>query len=130
SSAPPPVSSPSPAPAPSGAAMLGSCPAFPATAIFNTRIDDRVKLPAHASSDAWIAAIGSTRALHADWGTDEDNASPTHYGIPVNFLAAAAPETDWPALTFATDSAPDESDCAVADGGGWSIVRNCTTRPA
>jgi hypothetical protein len=82
--------------------MLGSCPSFPSTAIFNTRIDDRIKFPPHASSDAWITAIGTTRALHADWGTDEDNASATHYGIPVNFLSASAPETDWPSITFAT----------------------------
>lgn len=110
--------------------MLGSCPAFPSTAIFNTRIDDRIRFPPHVSSDAWITAVGTTRALHADWGTDEDNASATHYGIPVNFLSAIAPETDWPAITFAADSAPDESDCAVANGsGGLGLVRNCTTPP-
>jgi len=111
--------------------MLGSCPSFPATAIFNTRVDDTLKFPKHGSSDAWVGAIGGTRALHADWGTDESNTSATHYGIPVNLLAATTPETDWPVITFATDSAPDESDCAVADGnGGYAITADCTSKPA
>ncbi|HEX6703294.1 MAG TPA: hypothetical protein VF169_00930 [Albitalea sp.] len=111
--------------------MLGSCPAFPASAIFNTRIDDPIRFPPHASSGTWINAIGSTRALHADWGSTEDAASASYYGIPLNLLAATNPQTDWPAITFATDSAPDESDCAVADGaGGHSLVRNCLAPPA
>lgn len=111
--------------------MLGSCPAFPATAIFNTRIDDTTRFPAHAQSAAWISAIGSTRALHADWGTSEDPSSGSYYGIPVNFLSATAPETDWPLITFASDSAPDESDCAVSDGAlGHAVVQNCLSRPA
>jgi hypothetical protein len=110
--------------------MLGSCPAFPSTAIFNTRIDDPVQFPPHASSDAWISAIGSTRALHADWGTTEDATSASYYGIPLNLLSASAPETDWPTIGFASGTAPDESDCAVADGsGGYSLVRNCASRP-
>lgn len=128
---PPPVSSPPPPPAPTGVAMLGSCPAFPATAVFNTRIDDVARFPAHAQSTAWINNIGATRSLHADWGRSEDPSSGEYYGIPVNLLSATSPETDWPAITFATDSAPDESDCAVANtSGGHDIVRNCTTPPA
>ena len=111
--------------------MLGSCPVFPATAVFNTRIDDPLKFPPHASSDAWIAAIGSTRALHADWGTTEDAASAGYYGIPMNLLSAALPETDWPAIAFTSDGAPDESDCAIADGsGGHTMTRNCLSQPA
>ncbi|MFO1267555.1 MAG: hypothetical protein U1F25_07540 [Rubrivivax sp.] len=94
--------------------MLGSCPSFPASAVFNTRIDDAARFPAHASSATWIAAIGSTRALHADWGTSENASAADYYGIPINLLAAASPETDWPALAFTADGAPDESDCAVA----------------
>jgi len=110
--------------------MLGSCPSFPATAIFNTRIDDRVRFPAHASSDAWIAAIGTTRALHADWGTNENASAADYYGIPLNLLSASTPETDWPALSFVSGGAPDESDCAIANGSGHDLVRDCTTRPA
>jgi hypothetical protein len=111
--------------------MLGSCPSFPATAIFNTRIDDTARFPAHASSDAWIAAIGSTRALHADWGSNENPSAADYYGIPVNLLSASSPQTDWPSLSFTADGAPDESDCALPNGsGGHDLVRNCQSRPA
>jgi len=111
--------------------MLGSCPAFPATAIFNTRIDDVTRFPAHASSAAWISAIGGTRALHADWGTSENSAAADYYGIPSNLLSASGPQTDWPSLSFTADGAPDESDCAVANGsGGHDLVRNCQSQPA
>src|SRR5262245_16369855 len=94
--APPPPPAPAPAPAPGGTAMLGGCPSFPATAIFNTRIDDTGRFPAHGSSSAWIAAIGSTRALHADWGSNDNPAAADYYGIPINLLSATSPETDWP----------------------------------
>jgi len=108
--------------------MLGSCPAFPANAVFNTRIDG---LPAHASSSAWIAAIGSTRALHADWGSNDNPAASDYYGIPTNLLAASSPQTDWPAISFTADGAPDESDCAIANGSaGHDLIRDCTSRPA
>ncbi len=111
--------------------MLGHCPSFPATTIFNTRVDDTARFPAHASSGAWIAAIGSTRALHADWGSNDNPAAGDYYGIPMNLLASNSPETDWPALSFTTDGAPDESDCAVANaGGGHDLVRNCQSHPA
>src|SRR6185369_16693495 len=126
----PPPPAPAPAPPPAGAAMLGTCPAFPATAIFNTRIDDPVRFPPHASSTTWINAIGSTRALHADWGTTEDASSASYYGIPMNLLSATAPETDWPAITFTADGAPDESDCAIANGsGGHDATPNCLSQP-
>jgi len=107
--------------------MLGSCPAFPASAIFNTRIDDTTRFPPHASSATWVAAIGSTRALHADWGTTENQAAADYYGIPLNLLSAGSPETDWPGLAFIAGGAPDESDCAIAGAGsgGYAIVRNC-----
>jgi hypothetical protein len=106
--------------------MLGSCPSFPATAVFNTRIDDTTKFPAHTQSGTWINNIDSTRAFHADWGQTVDQASDEYYGIPLNLLSATSPETDWPLITFATDSAPDESDCAVANGsGGYTLTPNC-----
>jgi hypothetical protein len=111
--------------------MLGSCPSFPATAVFNSRIDDSARFPAHVSSGAWINAIGGTRALHADWGTSENAAAADYYGIPMNLLSAGGPETDWPSLGFTADGAPDESDCAVTNGsGGHDLVRNCQSQPA
>jgi len=110
--------------------MLGSCAAFPASAIFNTRIDDSLRFPVHASSSAWIGAIGNTRALHADWGSNENASASDYYGIPLNLLSASSPETDWPGIGFVAGGAPDESDCALANaGGGHDLVRDCTTRP-
>ena len=44
---------------PDGVAQLGNCEMFPAQAVFNTRIDDTSRFPAHANSAAWIAS-GST----------------------------------------------------------------------
>ena len=110
--------------------MLGSCPSFPANAVFNTRIDDNARFPTHGSSNAWITAIGATRALHADWGSTENPAAGDYYGIPMNLLSASSAETDWPGLSFTADGAPDESDCALANGGGHDLVRNCQARPA
>ena len=110
--------------------MLGSCPSFPASAVFNTRIDDNARFPTHGSSNAWITAIGATRALHADWGSTENAAAGDYYGIPMNLLSASSAETDWPGLSFTADGAPDESDCALANGGGHDLVRNCQSRPA
>jgi hypothetical protein len=98
--------------------------------VFNTRIDDNAHFPTHGSSNAWIAAIGATRALHADWGSTENPAAGDYYGIPMNLLSASSAETDWPGLSFTADGAPDESDCAVANGGGHDLVRNCKSRPA
>jgi hypothetical protein len=129
---PSPSQSPAPPPPPPGAgAMLGSCPSFPATAVFNTRIDDVSKFPPHVSSDAWIRAIGGATALHADWGRTENASASDYYGIPMNLLSATSPETDWPSIAFGAGTAPDESDCAVANGnGGYGIVRDCSSQPA
>ncbi|HVQ03433.1 MAG TPA: hypothetical protein VMT14_07945 [Burkholderiaceae bacterium] len=98
--------------------------------MFNTRIDDNARFPTHGSSNAWITAIGATRALHADWGSTENPAAGDYYGIPMNLLSASSAETDWPGLSFTADGAPDESDCALANGGGHDLVRNCQARPA
>ena len=120
---------PGPAPAPPGPApLLGACEMFPGSAIFNTRIDDTTRFPAHASSAAWVASIGSGVRLHADWGTNDNPAQPaTYYGIPVNVVDPAG--TDWPVLTYA-GGWPDESDCAVPAAGGFSLTRNCSAVPA
>lgn len=109
--------------------MLGSCSAFPATALFNQRIDDSARFPAHANSDAWIASIGAGVAFHADWGSNENPAAADYYGLPVNLLAANVPQTDWPAFDYTADGAPDESDCAVptSGGSGFQLKRDCST---
>ncbi len=111
--------------------MLGACPAFPPTAVFNTRIDDTSRFKALATSAAWTSAIGNDVALHADWGPTLDQTSSRYYGIPINLLSAAAPQTDWPVIAFGTDTAPAESECAIANAnGGFDVVHDCTTRPA
>ena len=111
--------------------MLGSCPSFPSTAVFNTRIDDTTRFRALDTSTPWIGAIGNTVALHADWGTTIDQASSVYYGIPYNLLTAGAAETDWPSIAFGSGTAPDESDCAIANtSGGFDVVHDCTTKPA
>ena len=111
--------------------MLGSCPSFPSTAVFNTRIDDTTRFKALGASSTWIGDIGSTVPLHADWGTSVDQTSSDYYGIPINLLTAGAPETDWPSIAFESGTAPDESDCAIANtSGGFDVVHDCTTKPA
>jgi hypothetical protein len=114
---------------------LGGCPVFPASAIFNTRIDS---LPVHAQSANWLSLItgggSSIRALHADWGTQDDPAqTASYYGIPYNLVGSGAASTSWPTLSFnATDpraggtGVPDESDCAVPNAaGGFDLQRGC-----
>jgi hypothetical protein len=112
--------------------MIGDCEMFPAGAVFNTRIDDAVRFPAHANSAAWVASIGAGVRFHADWGTNEDPAQPsTYWGIPVNSIGAQ--QTDWPLVAFDFGASgvssetgwPDESDCAMATGGGFALTRGC-----
>ena len=111
---------------------------FPATAIFNTRIDDVVRFPAHGSSAAWIDSIGATVRFHADWGTNDNPAqASTYYGVPINVVDGTAATTEWPLVSFdfapsgaSTETGwPDESDCAVASGSGFSLTRNCAAVP-
>lgn len=134
----PPAPAPSVVPAaPAGPGPLsGACEMFPAAAVFNTRIDDTARFPAHAGSAGWIASIGSGVRFHADWGTNDNPAqAATYYGIPVNTVDGSAATTDWPVVSFdfAASGAgtqrgwPDESDCAVPSGAGFALTRNCTT---
>lgn len=138
--APPP---PAPAPAPGAAPQIANCDVFPATAVFNTRIDDAQRFPVHASSATWIANIGTTKAFHPDWGDSEDQQQPdSYYGIPYNVVdgsGTASATTAWPTVSFTPtdpragsgDGAPDESDCAAPGvAGAFSLVRGCNTLTA
>lgn len=128
---------PTPTPTPTGTApVIGDCSVFPDTAIFNTRIDDLVRFPADSRSTGWINAIGSSRALHMDFGRNDNPASySTYYGIPFNVVDGTAATTSWPLVSFAPAAAggdagwPDESDCAAGDAG-HTITRDCTTLTA
>lgn len=71
------------------------CPIFPATNVWNKRIDDR---PVAANSATMISAIGLDRGLHMDFG------SYAGYGIPYQVVSASTPRST---VTFQYD---DESD--------------------
>lgn len=115
------------APAGSGPVIAG-CAVFPASAIFNTRIDDTAQFPTHPSSAAWKTAIdaSSARRLHLDWGQTEDPSQHSVYwGIPYNVVDGSAVQTLWPRVTYSS-GVPEESDCAVAQGGGYALQRDCS----
>ena len=71
------------------------CPVFPASNVWNRRIDDRAVA---TDSSTMIAAIGLTRGLHMDFG------SYAGYGIPYQVVGAATTRST---VTFEYD---DESD--------------------
>lgn len=107
------------------APTVGPCPVLPADHVFNTRID---QLPVHPQSAAFLQTISTgSRRLHLDLGQSEDMASSEYWGIPYNVVRGS--QITWPSVYFDTDGAPDESDCARADG---SLARPCTglTSPA
>ncbi|WP_167088421.1 hypothetical protein [Massilia frigida] len=125
-----------PTPTPTGGPSIAGCDMFPANAIFNTRIDDLVRFPAHASSNAWIHSVGNARALHMDFGRNVNQADyASYYGIPYNVVDAST--TSWPRVSFAItdpnsgngDGVPDESDCAAPDAA-HTLTRGCSTLPA
>jgi hypothetical protein len=133
-----PVESATPAVTAAAAPTLGDCELFPPAAIFNTRIDDTARFPAHANSAAWVALVGGSVPFWADWGFHANPADYTsYYGLPINIVDGTAATTEWPLLSFDFSTSgistergyPHESDCAVAGGGGFGIARNCSTVP-
>lgn len=120
--------------------MLADCEMFPASAIFNTRIDDVSRFPALASSDAWVNLVGRDVPFSTDWGVNENQADfGTYWGMPINIVDGTPATTEWPVISFdfATSGTimdagyPNKSDCAVSDGnGGHSISRSCGALPA
>lgn len=130
------ASTPTPAQA---AVMLGNCEVFPPQAVFNTRIDDTARFPAHPSSASWIASVGSSTPFRADWWVGADPTQwDSYFGQPVNLVDGTAATTDWVTLQYdmtpsGVSSAvgwPHESDCAVPDGSGYTLTRGCSTVPA
>jgi hypothetical protein len=104
-------------------ALAPDCGMFPASAIFNTRIDDSTRFPAHAKSGEWIERVGSTTPWMPNWGHSSNPANVDNYwGLPVNAIDSAS--TQWPVVSL-DGGYPDESDCATAaDGSG--IVQGCS----
>src|SRR5262249_21346208 len=68
------------------AATLGKCTIFPADNAWNTDVSS---LPLHASSDAFISAIGASGHLHPDFGGSLDGAP---FGIPYVVVSGSQPK--------------------------------------
>lgn len=124
-------------PTPAAAAESAiDCEMFPASAIFNTRIDDATRFPAHANNAAWQELVGRDVPFTANWGTSSNPSDLQNYwGLPFNVVDASS--TAWPLVSFDygdsglvfETSYPAQSDCATAaDGSG--VVRDCTKLPA
>ncbi len=96
---PTPTPTPTPVPPPVGTAPTlpgaPACPVFPATNVWNTRIDG---LNVASNSSTMINAIGLTRGLHMDFG------SYAGYGIPYDIVSASTPRST---VTFDYDEDSD-----------------------
>jgi hypothetical protein len=90
-----PASHPTTAGVPPWLRAAPKCPVFPASNVWNVRIDGRARA---ANSATMIAAIGLDRGLHMDFG------SYAGYGIPYQVVTATTPRST---VTFDYD---DESD--------------------
>jgi hypothetical protein len=100
--------------------VVGGCPVFPASFIFNTPIDT---LPVDPNSDAYIASIGGTGKLHLDLGTQTDPTASDFYGIPYNLVHGGS--FTWPSVDY-SNGVLDESDCADASR---SVLSPCPATP-
>jgi hypothetical protein len=79
---------------------VGKCPVFPADNIWNTRID---QLPVHPSSSTWVATIGASGGMHADFGAGLWDGGPI--GIP--FVTVPGTQTKYTAsFTYQSESDP------------------------
>jgi hypothetical protein len=135
----PSTSAPVTSSAAAGAPTLADCELFPASAIFNTRIDDVSRFPAHGNSAAWVDLVGRDVPFSTDWGVNDNPANySTYWGMPINVIDGTAATTDWPVVSFdfATSGVfwdrgyPDKSDCATISGDGFAISRGCGALPA
>lgn len=100
---------------PNDSPTIGSCQVFPANNIWNTRIDS---LPVHARSDAWIASIGESTGLTADFGSGLYEGS--LIGIPYLTVPGSQPEVS---VSFDYEEESDPGpyqipDDAPVEGGG------------
>ncbi len=93
---PPPVASHTPTPTPAAPPPTSACPLFPATNVWNRRVDS---LPVAASSAALVSTIGASAHLHPDFG------SYAGYGIPYNVVGAGVPASTV-TFTYADESDP------------------------
>lgn len=113
---------------------------FPANAIFNTRIDDTSRFPAHPKTADWVNLVGSNVPFWGDWGINDNPANyASYWGLPINVVDGTPATTDWPVVSFDFSTSgvfwergyPHRSNCAVADGnGGFNIAGDCEPLPA
>src|SRR3954462_8365168 len=59
--------------------LAPDCGMFPASAIFNTRVDDNARFPAHAKSNEWIERVGATTQWMPNWGNSSNPANTDNY---------------------------------------------------
>ena len=79
---------------------VGSCRVLPADNIWNTPVD---QLIVSALSSTWVTTIGSTKTVHADFGSGVYDGAPI--GIP--FVTVPGTQTKYPAtFTYADESDP------------------------
>ena len=82
------------------AQTVGSCPVLPADNIWNTPVD---QLPVAPGSSTYIATIGATAGVHADFGAGLWNGGPI--GIP--YVVVPGTQTKYPAtFLYAGESDP------------------------
>jgi hypothetical protein len=94
--------------APAGPTLAG-CPLLPADNIWNTPVDN---LPVDPNSNAYIAAIGSGRQVHADFGAGTEVFP---IGIPSNIVSAT---TNQPSFSITLESDPGSPYPRPAAGRG------------
>src|SRR5258706_928122 len=75
---------------------IGACTVLPADNIWNTPVD---QLPASPSSSTYVATIGPTLPVHADFGSGTYNGGPI--GIP--FVTVPGTQTKYPATFLYAD---------------------------
>jgi hypothetical protein len=80
---------------------IAGCTVFPANNIWNTPVDT---LPIDPNSDAYIATIGATDHVHADFGSGLWNGGPI--GIPYITVPASQPEVPVVFTAYGDESDP------------------------
>nr|WSX75132.1 hypothetical protein OH826_15270 [Streptomyces sp. NBC_00899] len=82
-----PATTPAPLPRSTRPSTGGACQVAPADSIWRARVDT---LPPAARSAAYVAAIGSTAHVHADFGSGTWDGAP--FGIPVTAVTGSTPK--------------------------------------
>jgi hypothetical protein len=85
---------------------IGGCQVFPADNIWNTTVDD---MPVDRNSEAYVASIGASEALHPDFGAGLHDGAPI--GIPFVVVPFEQPKVEIAFTPFGTEEPiPEESD--------------------